>query len=310
MFKTKWLLILSTICFATSFILSTLHLEFSNSKTLIASTFYLSLVFLSETVTLHLKNYSFIRVIIKSRLNLLSFVIVSILGAAILEMVAQWIGKLWFYPFFTNQIYFSIFPYATSIYWLVIVESYLAVKIGLDYLYKGEHRSRDTYSLIEKKLYPKLGYISLILIPPIFLLLISEYDKFGGYFFEIRRVVSININFILILLLFFSAWFILEMVEFFRKRKSLIKSITEGYYNPIIAIYIASFVTALAMESKNYYLEKYWVYANWPFQDVKFIGLPIVMLLAWPLHYIFFLSLMRSITNEDSSEIWADDNIK
>lgn len=181
-------------------------------------------------------------------------------------------------------------------------------------MFKGTHKvkkiySKKIYSKLEKKIYTVLGSISLVCIAPVLYFIIKEYDKFGGYFFEIRKVVSVNINFLLILILFLLSWSILEMIEYFRKRKGLIKTIYNGYYSPILAIFISSLLTAIAMESKNYQLEKYWIYANWPYQDIKLIGLPIVMLLTWPLHYIFFLSLMRGITNEDSAEIWADDTI-
>jgi len=88
MFKAKWFLVLAAINLAISFIFSYLNLEFSNSKTLILSTFYLSLIFVSEAITLNLKNYSFLRVLVSNKFNLLSFVITSVIGGIILEMVA------------------------------------------------------------------------------------------------------------------------------------------------------------------------------------------------------------------------------
>ncbi len=51
----------------------------------------------------------------------------------------------------------------------------------------------------------------------------------------------------------------------------------------------------------------FWVYINWPYQNIRFLGLPVTMLLAWPLHYLGFLSLFRSLSDDTSVEILRGD---
>jgi hypothetical protein len=55
-------------------------------------------------------------------------------GAAcglLLDGFAQWLGKLWIYPFWNIWIYASTFLLGFCAYWLLLAETYLAVKAGL-----------------------------------------------------------------------------------------------------------------------------------------------------------------------------------
>jgi hypothetical protein len=104
-------------------------------------------------------------------------------------------------------------------------------------------------------------------------------------------------------LVFLGFWFILEAVEYFRKESSLLSDLLRGYVNPLIAIIVASFTLAIVMETQND-INHFWLYTNWPLADFKFLNLYGLMLLAWPLHYIFFLSLFRALSKTESKKIF------
>lgn len=73
-----------------------------------------------------------------------------------MEGVAQWLGKLWFYPYFNTYKYAVFFILGFGFYWLMIAESYLATKAILDFSRKGERLVRNYYPF-EAPFYKALG---------------------------------------------------------------------------------------------------------------------------------------------------------
>jgi hypothetical protein len=62
------------------------------------------------------------------------------------------------------------------------------------------------------------------------------------------------------------------------------------------------------MESQNIPVGL-WVYTNWPLPGANILGLPLLIFLCWPLHYIAFLSLFRALSDRESRELWRGDLI-
>lgn len=269
--------------------------------------FMYGMILICDSITQKVYGRSLWNEIRKNKKNLISFFTVSIIGGIILEGVAQWLGKLWFYPYFNTYNYAVFFILGFGFYWLMIAESYLATKAILDYFRKGKQFIKN-YSHFETSFYKFLGLIGAILVPISVFLMFNDYSVAGGgYIFDIGKEVSHKINFVFVIMIFLGTWFILESVEYFRKKTSLLKDIFQHYFNPLIAILIASFVLAIIMETENI-LQGFWVYSNWPLANIKFLSLPITMLfIAWPLQYIFFLSLFRAFTEKESDEIWRGD---
>ena len=139
--------------------------------------------------------------------------------------------------------------------------------------------------------------------------MLRDYMQNGGYIFDISNRINYKVNFIYVVTIFLGTWFVLESIEYFRKKTSLLKDIFHRYFNHLASILIASFILAIIMETENIPLG-FWIYTNWPFENIRLLHLPIMMLVAWPLHYVAFLSLFRAFTEKQSDEILRGDLIK
>lgn len=270
--------------------------------------FMFGIVLISDGITEKIYNKSLLGEIRKSKKNLILFFIISIAGGIILEGVAQWLGKLWIYPYFNTYSYPVFFIFGFGLYWLMIAESYLATKAILDYIRRGKNIVRNYY-WFEPPFYKFLGIVGFILVPLSAFFMLRDYTINGGYIFDISNQINYKVNFVYVITIFLGTWFILECIEYFRKKTSLIKDIFHHYFNPLASILLASFILAIIMETENI-LHGFWRYTNWPFENIQFLNLPIMMFIAWPLHYVAFLSLFRAFTEKESDDIWKGDLIK
>jgi hypothetical protein len=261
-----------------------------------------------DGISAKLYGRSLVRQLIRSKKEAVRFLVISIFGGMLIEGVAQWLGKLWIYPYFSLYAYLFFFALGFSLYWLMIVESYLAAKALIDFLRRGKHVVR-TYRHFERTLYPILGLLGFALVPISIFLILQDYRSKGGYTFEITKAVDYRVNFTYVIALFLGVWFLLECLQYWRKKTSLIRDILHNHFSPLIAILVASMLLALIMETENI-PHPFWVYTNWPYESVRFLGLPVMVFVAWPLHYIAFLSLFRAFTGKQSDEIWRSDLIK
>lgn len=273
---------------------------------------FAGIILLSESITLRFRGKSLFSEIIKSRQNLMTFIVITAIGGIILDGVGKFLGKLWIYPYWDYKFY-SVFVFpAYAVYWLAIVESYLAVKAITDFLIRGRHIIYKSFKF-EKIFYRLLGIAGFILLIASAIIIFQDYSSQTAAFFienEIADtsksyVVSLNI----VLLIFLGCWFILEAIEYARKRSSLVKDLIHSYFTPLIAIIVGAFVTAFIMEQHNLPIS-FWQYTHYPFSEIKFMNLPVTVLLTWPLQYVMFLSLFRAFTDEESKEIWRGDLIK
>lgn len=264
---------------------------------------WLGLIYLAESITRVVAHKSLINLVGKSKKNLLLFALASVSGGVIIEGIGQWIGKLWFYPFFTLQQYSLVCIPGFALYMLTIAECYLAAKTILDRLIKTPRQTRK-YFFLEKMIYPKFLMLGAVCILLSLGLGLTRYHENNGYFFDPTHYSEFKVNFLAILLMPFGVWLVCEYFEYKRHETSFLKDILRQYVSPVFAVLLATIVVGISMELINVRYG-YWVYVNWPLQDMHIFGLPIVMLcIAWPIHFIMFLSLFRVVATEDSTEVW------
>lgn len=58
----------------------------------------------------------------------LSLLSIGAISGLLLDGIAQWLGKLWIYPYWNEAVYVGTFVIGFCAYWLATAESYLAVK--------------------------------------------------------------------------------------------------------------------------------------------------------------------------------------
>ncbi len=93
-------------------------------------------------------------------------------------------------------------------------------------------------------------------------------------------------------------WFILEGIEYRQHKRSLLKDIFEGYWNPAVALVIAAIITGISWEFLNT-MDFRWWYKNVPFSQVDIFGIPIWVLLGWIPLFIIYLSFYRVMSKSD-----------
>ncbi len=291
------------VAFAASLVQIFLPNELVNPTFISLSWFlnWVGLILIGDHITQKLNGKSLRKTIHHSRSNSINFIIAGVLGGVLVEGVGQWLGKLWFYPYFSTPEYLFVAIPGFALYMLMIAECYLATKAIIDKILRPRKTSRKYFPL-ETKLYRSLPVIG----PACFFLgtsiLLADYKQ--GYAFRVNLPYNLNVTFVGVLLFACGVWWTSEYLEYRRRETSLLKDIFHAYWNPLIAIIIATAVVGISMELINLRHE-YWVYANWPLQNDHVLGLPIIMItVAWPIHFVMFLSLFRAITAKDSAEVW------
>src|SRR3989344_6200843 len=174
------------IFFLLSYLQLLLPFNFVNGKILAFFwfLFMFGIILISDGITEKIYKKSLLREIRKSKKNTILFFIISIAGGIILEGVAQWLGKLWVYPYFNAYTYSIFFIFGFGLYWLMIAESYLATKAILDYIRRGKQIVRNYY-WFEPPFYKLLGLIGAILVPLSAFFMLHDYTSNGGYIFDI-----------------------------------------------------------------------------------------------------------------------------
>jgi len=274
--------------------------------------FCVGVIIISEAITLKYAKFSLFHKIVSSKRNLISFIMASTVCGFLFELIANFFGKLWIYPYWSLLFYIVIFVLGFAFYWLVICESYLATKYLLDLFSKGKKYVTKPFRY-EKKLFNLIGIFGIIFLILSVVFVCVDYSSKKMPLFGVEDLTSVTNNYVppffIMIILFFGLWFTLEYIQHYEKKTSLIKDIIHNYKSPLLAILICCFVLGTAMELQNVPIQ-YWTYTNWPFQEITFLGFPLIVLFIWPLHYIPFLSLFRAVSDKASSDIWCGDLIK
>jgi|GEM_PF-1615102 len=259
--------------------------------------FIASIALFSEALTLKYSSYSFLTVLWNDKRGLLRFIAVSILSGFLFDVFALWLSKLWVYPFFTPKIYYTIlFIPGWTLYWLMILESFLGIKALLE-KYFG--------SKIVNNLKPNhfTGFVGGIALFVLTLFLSNNLIRSKISVFEISQPINYHINFWFIILLFIAFLLIIEYLQNIKEKSSLLSTIFAGHYQNITAILLSSLLLSIVMEAINIPIG-YWRYTNWPMSDLAILGLPLLTFAFWPLHYIAFLSLYNWLGKKETKPIW------
>jgi hypothetical protein len=200
----------------------------------------------------------------------------------VLEAIAQWLGRLWHYPYWTGWFYVLTFVPGFVFYWLLIVESYLAAKAVLDAL----ARPRSPTGPV--RVWP-LGAVTLLVA---LVLSLYWYAHRGGFDFAITSTSPAAPPF---------AYALLAVIGVTLLSRPLMTAVVRGYWVPMAAIAIASILLSVAMEFPN--VHSYWAYAHFP-GPLGPGHLPLSMFLAWPLQYLVFLAVPGAVLPVLNTFFW------
>jgi len=262
------------------------------------SFFSMTLIILCDQITIVLQHGSLLQQATASGKAWLSFLGVGALSGLLLDGIAQWLGKLWIYPYWNEAVYAATFVVGFCAYWLATAESYLAVRAILG---RNHHPPVPSATRpYEAVLFRALGILGAVLTLSGVILLVYDYQRSGGYVFDTRTVLPVKNHFSYFFITFAGVWLVLEWVQFARGRLSLLRTILNGDRLPLYALLLASAVFALFWETVNA-AHHFWIYTNWPFPHLQIMDIPVAVLLTWPLQYVVFLSLGFLI----GRDLWA-----
>ena len=97
-------------------------------------------------------------------------------------------------------------------------------------------------------------------------------------------------------------WFILEYIEHRMHRHTFLTTLLHKNFIPLLTLLIISVVVSLSWESLNV-LRPSWVYHHLPLMGFTFFGLPVTLIIAWPMLFVIYFSAYRIIFN-DKKRIW------
>ncbi len=216
--------------------------------------------------------------ITRDRRGLLSFLALGAACGFYLDGAAQWLGRLWIYPYWTLPIYAFCFIPGFCAYWLLLAESYfLALRLIRRALPPPDSRPR---------LYAPAAGAAGTLLAAAGLLLAFH----GASPFNLATPSRIHPPFAAFPLVSAGLWLVLEYAAARQRKPSLLAACRHRDWAPLLAVLAAGWLLGLFMETANAALH-FWRYTNWPLQNLTLAGVPVVVLLLWPMQYIVFLGL-------------------
>ncbi len=227
-------------------------------------------------------------------------VITGFLAAILIEILFNSILKLWHYNV-SLAIYLAIFPFFLSIGFLNLYESYLAISSIIHHAIPRKRRKYTNHPGNDM-LFTLLGSLSL------FTLILCLFTSFDTNIPQqslafLNTYLSINPNFILIILFPLSVFFLIEYLEYVHHEDSCLLHLFEGDIIPFIAVIIASCISSLIIESFNLSMNL-WQYSNWPFQQYTILGIPAIILIFWPIQYLVYIALYHFLFKHETKTIW------
>ncbi len=224
------------------------------------------------------------------------FALMGAVSGLILDGIGQWLGKLWTYPYWNAALYGWTFLLGFCAYWLAIVETYFLARslMGL------RRRSRPVRA---KRVSRAVGIMGAVLLLGGICSALAGYERAGGYVFSITPQGRFgrpapHAPFPCVVAAFAGCWTILEWACSKRRIMTFISSLRGGDRLPLYAVLAASLITSLLMETVNA-RGHFWAYANWPFENVTVAGVPLLVILFWPVQYILFVSLYGVVTGDE-----------
>jgi hypothetical protein len=271
-----------------------------NALAFSASLFTAGVIVLGEGVCQRFGGVSLFSFATATPQRLLRVALSAVVCGLALELTAQWLGKLWIYPYWATWFYLLVVLPGFTFYWLSIVESYLAVKAVLDHRWNGHCVQRQAFVVPHKGVV--VGFAFLALSAGLF----GQWYAEHGWAFAVVRPVSTAPPFFYVLLAFVGGWLVAEWVLARRRSGSLLASVLSGYWAPAVAVLASSASLSLLMETQNT-IHHYWRYLHFPGPDVPLTGVRATVFATWPLHCVVFLMLAGVLTPELAQVFWRKD---
>jgi len=225
----------------------------------------------------------------KNHLMLRLVLVGSVIGI-VFEIYGVYISNLW-YSYFQNwPLLKSLPPYFLGIlvgYGLPALMYFSAYKVVSTLIKKKYHK--------HKLKIPKGIFTILLIIGIIFLIIPIIFYKQS---LEWNPIVRGSLfGFCLI-----GLWLIFEYFEHKQHKHTFLTTLFQTNFKPLLSMIIMSLIISISWEYLNV-LRASWIYQNIPFINITILGLPIAIIIAWPMLFVVYFSAYRIIF-KDKERIW------
>lgn len=278
------------------------------SSLIMGASFYMGVMLLGDYLIVRLTGTSLIHNIFKSPKETRSFITISALMGLVFGFVAADLGGLWYFPYWSiiDYIIIGFVLGGWAFYILSMIICYEAVKLVLDKLFS--QRKVTGYYDFENSLYSIFFGVGLMCI----IIVLYKTIVATKFFTEFTFVINVSKNAYLTwpywLIAFLGIFFVCEFIEYKKRRSSLLKDTLHGYLAPIISVISVSFILAISNETQNLSVFL-WKYANYPWPEMMVLGVPLFIILIWPLSIIFFIQVWRALGTNLSNQLFANDRL-
>ncbi len=221
---------------------------------------------------------------------ILKLILVGSLIGIIFEFYGVYISNLW-YSYFQDWPLLKYLPhYFLGIlvgYGLPALMYFSAYKVVSTLIKKKDHK--------HKLKIPKNIFLVLLIIGFLFLSLPLIFYKKSLEWNPIGR--GLLFGFCLI-----GLWFIFEYFEYKQHKRTFLTTLFQTNFKPLLSMIIISIIVSISWEFLNV-LRPSWIYQNLPFINGVIFGLPIAIIIAWPMLFVVYFSAYRIIF-KDKERIW------
>ncbi|MEU8003922.1 hypothetical protein AB0B66_22425 [Catellatospora sp. NPDC049111] len=220
--------------------------------------------------------------VVRDPLMVLRLLGCGVAAGLVLEVVSQWLGRLWYYPWWTTWFYLLVLLPGFALYWVFIVESYLAAKAVLDAVARRRPVLRTVRS------WP-VGVVAL----GVFAVLSAGWYARRGFMFDVTGPSPVAPPF---------GYTVLAFTGVALLSGALVSAAVGRYWVPFAAIVLAALVVSVLFEVPNA-VHWHWAYAHFP-GPVLPDGLPAAVFVSWPMQYVVFLAVPSLLVPRLAAVFW------
>lgn len=97
-------------------------------------------------------------------------------------------------------------------------------------------------------------------------------------------------------------WLILEFFEIQKHENTFIMILLKHNFKPLVAVIICSVIISLSWEFLNS-IRPSWIYQNLPFMEATILGIPLGVILGWPLLFVIYFSFYN-LCSKNKEQFW------
>ena len=228
--------------------------------------------------------------------NLKLLLIVSVIVTLIMEISGNWIGNFWYFPYYSVKDYFLlIFPNFFTYTFLMMESFWIFKTLTGNLIGNTEFAKLNKKGLLVKIAKVFSGFWIISLITLLIAFFIQDYPQ--PLILTINNIFPNRTPFGIFLIFAISLWLFFEGKSFIRGNDTIFFAILNGSYVNLLSVLLASLTTSILFESYNLYFDL-WVYENVPLVKASIFGLPLSVILAWPLQYLALIPLYSFFTKK------------